>query len=178
LQMDRLDETRKAIQSLFEQYSNDIFSYAKFSLGDHSEARDVVQEVFLRAFRSWDRFRGNSSAKTWLYSITRHYILDLMRKRRTEREFANRFKPREQMSEIGHAETNIVLQESLQMLKASYRDVFILRHIEEISVRDTARILGWSEGKVRTTDYRAIETIRKLLNLGSYGGEHLDEWRQ
>lgn len=176
--MERMDETRKAIHSLFEQYSNDIYSYAKLSLGDHSEARDVVQEVFLRAFRSWDGFRGNSSEKTWLYSIAHHYILDLMRKRRTEREFVKRFKPRDRISEISHAETNVVLQESLHMLKASYRDVFILRHIEELSVRDTARTLGWSQGKVRTTDYRAIEALRKLLNLGSRGGEHLDEWRQ
>lgn len=63
------------IRSLYEQYANDIYRYARLTLGDSSVAKDVVQEVFLRAFRSWEQFRSEANPRTWLMSITRNYLL-------------------------------------------------------------------------------------------------------
>src|SRR5690349_16975295 len=84
---------KEGIHSLFDLYANDIYRYARFTLQDHAEAKDVVQEVFLRAFRQWDRFRHDSSYKTWLLSITRNYMYDVLRKRKTQSKFLDTYTP-------------------------------------------------------------------------------------
>lgn len=155
-------DRKGSIDRLFKLYANDVFRYARLALGDQDEAKDVVQEVFFRAFRSWESFRRDSTAKTWLLSIARHYIVDLLRKRTRERKLHSDEMPAMRSSTMP-VETFMVLEESLLKLKSNYRQVFVLRHIEQLSIHETAQTLGWSEGKVRTTDSRAIHMLRELL---------------
>lgn len=157
------DEPHDAIAQLFRIYSNDVFRYARLTLGNHTEAKDVVQEVFFRAFRSWSTFRQDANPKTWLLSITRNYIFDLLRKKRREQKFMAEYDPPSIKDETVSTETMMILEQSLHGLKATYREVFVLRHIEGLSIQETAKLLGCSEGKIRTTDYRAIHKLRELM---------------
>ncbi|QSO46080.1 RNA polymerase sigma factor [Alicyclobacillus mengziensis] len=79
--MGETDQQTAIIRQLFDEYADSLYRYAKYSLPPDMDARDVVQEVFLRAFRSWHGFQGQSSAKTWLYQIARNHIYDLLRKK-------------------------------------------------------------------------------------------------
>ncbi len=151
---------------MFELYANDLYRYVRLTLGGH-EAMDVVQEVFLRAFRSWDTFRHDANEKTWLFTIARNYIFDLLRKKRTETNFLQNYDPPFAKDETATVETFIVLEQALTHLKKTYRHVFVLRHVENLTVQETAQVLGWSESKVRTTDHRAIGQLRKLLDPGA-----------
>ena len=157
---------RDAIKSLYNKYANDIYRYARLTLRDSTEAHDVVQEVFFRAFKSWHSFRHDASERTWLMSIARNYAFDLLRKRQSDREFVSNYTPPCLSDDQTRVETAIVIEEALSGLKETYQQVFILRHVQGLSVSDVAKILGWSQGKVRITDLRALTKLRERLSHG------------
>lgn len=72
---------KDAVKMLFDQYSSDVYRYARLMLGDDADAKDVVQEVSFRAFRSWSGFRQESNPNTWLLSISRNCIFKLLGKK-------------------------------------------------------------------------------------------------
>ncbi len=158
---------QEIIRSLYDLYSNDVYRYAWTTLGDSSEAHDVVQEVFLRAYRSWNDYRQNANAKTWLMTIAKNYIFDVFRKRRTDRKYMSQH----EMPEISDTSTpfDVIMEveEALSQLKDEYRHVIVLRHIEKLSIQETASVLGWSEKKVRNTTHRAITKLREILSANS-----------
>ncbi|MFD1675309.1 RNA polymerase sigma factor [Alicyclobacillus fodiniaquatilis] len=164
--MDNQLAAQESIRSLYELYSDDIYRYARLTLRDSNDACDVVQEVFLRAFRSWDSYRQTSNSKTWLMSIARNYMFDVFRKKRTEKSHIF-------LSEIievaipESSEMSLEIEIALSRLKDTYRQVVILRHIENYSTQETAQILNWTEAKVRTTARRAIAKLREFLSPNS-----------
>lgn len=165
--MSEHSSAQQAIQELYELYSNDIYRYARLSLGHSSDAYDAVQEVFVRAFRTWSTYRRDANEKTWLMSIARNYIVDLYRKRRTEKKFLSTYDPPEEPVPSDSAEILVEVEEALSQLKQEYRQTIILRYIENLSMKDTAQCLGWSETKVTTTTHRAMTKLRKMLGSHS-----------
>ncbi len=155
--------TEEIIHSLFEQFANDVFRYARLTLGNAHDAKDVVQEVFLRAYRGWSDFRHDANEKTWLMQIARHYLVDLIRKRQTERTYLTSYEPPIMVNQQISIETMMMLEQTLATLNPAYQHVFVLRHIQQFTVIETAEILGWTQAKVRTVDHRAIYKIRQLM---------------
>lgn len=152
-----------AIEKLFELYADDLYRYARYTLPDIDDPMDVVQEVFMRAFRSWDSFRQDSNPKTWLFHIAKNYMFDLLRKKRTERKHQSPYDP--DLSEIGvPLETLIDLEEAVEALKPDHRQVILLRSVQGMTVDETAEILDWSQAKVKTTLHRAVKELRGLLS--------------
>jgi RNA polymerase sigma-70 factor (ECF subfamily) len=152
-----------ATKQLFEQYGNEVRKYARYMLGNWSEADDAVQEIFLRVFIGWSKYSGRSQARTWLWAITRNYIRDVLRSDKKSRRHAS------VPFENQHLATYITLEEmeiaeALSKLREPQRQVIILRYLEGMSVEDTAVILGWSQSKVRTTAHRALHHLRALLS--------------
>jgi RNA polymerase sigma-70 factor, ECF subfamily len=148
-------DAKQAIHRLYEAYADDIYRYARLMLHDENDAHDVVQEVFYRAFKGWPTFRHDASESTWLTTIARHYIYDLIRKRQNARQFLSAYTPPYLVDEQPDVENLIVIEKAVANLKENYRQVFVLRHVQGLSVAETAKILGWSHGKVRITDLRA-----------------------
>lgn len=149
------------------EYSHDIYQFLIYTLGT-SDVEDLVQEVFIRAMRNLDSFQEKSSPKTWLFGIARHVGIDEIRKRQRERaknyllmKNGDPGSSKNPGEFLEMSETHQVLYKAIRQLKQSYRDVIILRGIKEMSVNETAEILGWSEGKVRLTFHRAIKALQK-----------------
>ncbi|WDL99219.1 RNA polymerase sigma factor [Alicyclobacillus sp. ALC3] len=157
----------EAIELLYERYAHDIYRYALLNLSDGGVAKDVVQEVFLRAFRSWGSFCRESSEKTWLIGIARNYMIDLTRKKKTEQMVLVCLVQDGWRSDgLGPVEMRMMLQAALAQLRDTYRQVFVLRHVQQHSVEETAQVLGWTQSKVKTTDQRAIAELRQIMGLG------------
>jgi RNA polymerase sigma-70 factor (ECF subfamily) len=163
------DSRKEVIRQLFEEHADGIYRYVSYSLPSHIDARDVVQEVFLRAYQGWDGFQHKSSPKTWLYRIARNYIYDLLRKQYRE------------TSHVGYLETGVSVEpqelqtmveyeDVLRQLPDLHRQVVVLRAVEGLNVRDTARILGCSEGSVRLIFYRARKRLQRLLSENTTPG--------
>jgi len=159
----KTNEAETAIVELFVKYADDVFRYARYSLPADTDARDIVQEVFLRAFRMWDSYKHEVEAKHWLLRIARNHIYDLLRQRRKRQQILETY-PLDFGKSSTTLDTLVELEDVVKQLKVNYRQVFVLRCIDDLSVADTANILQWSETKVRTTYFRAIVQIRKLID--------------
>ena len=165
------------IAYLHELYADQIYRYAHLTLGNRTDALDVVQEVFLRAFRSWNTYRHEANTRTWLLSITRNYITDVIRKKQSEKRFLDRYKTNELHENTNVAQSILEVEEMLAQLKPTYRQVVILRYIDDLSMTETAKILGWSEGKVRVTTHRALKKLRSLMGATFSEEDHRGELR-
>jgi RNA polymerase sigma-70 factor, ECF subfamily len=155
----------KEISEWFYLYNKDIYHFLVHYIGS-SDVEDLVQEVFIRAIKSFETYQKKSSPKTWLFSIARNVGIDEIRKRKRLRmkqmiwflgEQTEKETP-EKMLQLN--ENNRLLYQAIQSLKSNYRDVIILRGIKELSVSETASILNWNENKVRITYHRALKTLQ------------------
>ncbi|MET3695868.1 RNA polymerase sigma-70 factor [Bacillus oleivorans] len=159
---------KRTISEWFFQYSHDIYDFLVYYMGS-TDVEDLVQEVYIKALRSLHGFKGESSPKTWLIKIARNVAIDEYRKKKskgfhhmisfTERIAANDPLTPEKIFE--NNETKQDLYKAIQRLHETYRDVLILRGIQEMDTKETAVILNWKEEKVRTTYHRALKALRE-----------------
>lgn len=177
---------REAFRRLVEAHQANVY-YAALGLLRHSDdAEDVVQEVFIRAYKSLHRFRGRARLATWLYRVTLNACRDHQRKRR----FAAL---QQSLGLLGDSESRWVeeradanperstaslrlrddVDEAVQRLSPSERDVFVLRQIEQLSIKQTAEVTGRAEGTVKTLLFRALRKLQKELAVYREPGEAL-----
>lgn len=153
---------REAIDALFDQYADDVYRFAMYAVGNPADAKDVVQEVFLRAYQGWDKYRQDANEKTWLFHIARNFISDFFRRKKTRQNALSNY-PRVGIEDSG-AGLPLEFTDAIAQLKPDHRQVISLRLIDDMSVNDTAHVLGWSPAKVRTTQHRALEHLRRIWN--------------
>jgi RNA polymerase sigma-70 factor (ECF subfamily) len=167
-------EVEGAISTLYDRYSRTVFGVGLKILGDRSLAEELVQEVFLKVWRSsgtFDPSRGSFS--TWLYRVTRSVALDLHRKR------ARRVRPvpdgalhiaTTRDSSAGPQE---VVDESwlswrvsraLELLDAPHREVIELAHFKGLTQREISERTGVPLGTVKTRTASAYKSLRKDLD--------------
>lgn len=163
-------------ERLYETYHHSLFQFLFYMVRNRQIAEELVQEVYIKVLNSYDSFKGDSSEKTWLYSIARHVGVDWIRSQnRKKRKFLGVFELSEKEFQIRDEEPlpdEIVaereeIKEVYQMLrKCSFdqQQVIILRYIESLSISETASVLGWTESKVKTTQHRGIKALKDLFN--------------
>jgi RNA polymerase sigma-70 factor (ECF subfamily) len=170
-----------AFEELVRHNAGRLLAVARRYVKSEEDAQDVVQETFLSAFRSLDRFEGTSRLSTWLHRIAVNAALMKLRTRRRKpeesiEELLPRFledghpvRPavpwREISDEIlGQKETRALVQAGIDRLPENYRHVLMLRDIEEFDIEETAEILGISLNAVKTRLHRARQALRGYLN--------------
>ncbi|MDB5084376.1 MAG: hypothetical protein JWN30_1262 [Bacilli bacterium] len=161
--MDEQTNASEATRNLFDLYGNQVYQYVRFTLGNATEAEDVVQDIFLNVLRSWNQFENRSSAKTWLWSITRNCMRDALRqKNRHQRQPIDSIENLRDVSSSNSFHL-LELEDSLHHLSLSHRKVVILRIIQDRTGAETAQLLGWSEVKVRVTLHRALKKLQEVF---------------
>ena len=163
--------------SIVESHRPQIFRFLLASLRDVDLAETLTHECFLKAHRNWNRFRGDSSAMTWLMRIAINLRKDHWRNRRLQ------FWRHTQANAIGvdeasdwlpngerSAEQQIVAREQVAQvwkavdgLSARQRTVFLLRYVEDRELREIAKATGLSEGTVKAHLSRALARVRAEL---------------
>lgn len=161
------DIVKQRINDWYIEYSNEIYQYVFFMTSDHAQAKDIIQETFFRAYQKYDQFHGEQP-KNWLYKVARNVTIDYLRKNKPIPYFIETFfsvenkgKTPEQIALFHECERELYM--ALGKLKRSYRDVIILRKIEEFSIKETAQILGWSENKVKVQLFRGLKKLKHEL---------------
>jgi RNA polymerase sigma-70 factor (ECF subfamily) len=168
-----------AFEQLLRAHTGRLLAVARRLLGNEEDARDAVQDAFLSAFRSIDRFDGQAALGTWLHRIAVNAALTRLRSRRRHPE-----KPIEELLptflEDGHQarpprdwpdpsaalqrhETRESVRRHIDELPEEYRTVLLLRDIEGLDTDETARMLGLTPGAVKTRLHRARQALRALL---------------
>ena len=156
---------------LYEKYHADLFQFLFYMVNNRELAEDLVQEVYIKMLKSYDRFEGKSSEKTWMLSIARNVAIDFFRKKNSLKEqlldnFNLHFKslndqnPLPEEIVLANEEIKQVYR-GLQYCSFEQRMVILYRYIQDFSIADTATVLGWSESKVKTTQHRAVKKLRK-----------------
>jgi RNA polymerase sigma-70 factor, ECF subfamily len=167
------DARDRAILTWYEEYNEPIFKFIFMMIQDYQHAEDLRHETFLKAYEHYDSYKGSAKPKTWLYSIAHNVTIDFIKKRKPILLFKEAFSLKkdenplpDEMVEI--KERSIELYKALGAIKDSYREVIILRKIKEFTIEETAEILGWSESKVKSTLFRAIQVLEKKLLKEGY----------
>ena len=181
-----------AFQEFVERYKKKIYFLAYDLMGDHDDAEDISQEVFIRVFRSLKNFRRNSKMSSWLYQITVNASIEALRKKS--------IKPQEALKELENVEAQAsllgsglhvenparsaeasLIQEhisrALQKVSPKERAIFVMRHYNDLDTKEIAEILKISQGTVKSFLFRAIRKLRKELSpwFGHPGLEVSDE---
>lgn len=161
-------------KDIYEKYHNDLFRFLYYLVKNREVAEDLIQEVYIRVLRSYDKFEGKSSVKTWLFSIARNVSIDYFRKQQSLKDKIfnqtdwNRLEinddyPLPEEIAIQNEEVQI-LYKCLDACTLDQRTVIIARFIQDLSIAETAKFLGWSESKVKTTQHRALKVLRKKMD--------------
>ncbi len=140
-----------------------------------------MHEVYVRVLKAYAGFEGKSSEKTWLFSIAKNVAIDHFRKKnvRQKHQFDKFDWEQSELPSTGStpeeiASLNEEMRQLLRVLDTCTGDqkmVIVLRYFQELSIAETADTLGWTEGKVKTTQHRAIKALQKKLNaLSAEGG--------
>lgn len=173
-------EDQDAYTELVNTYSGRLLSVARRMLRDEEDARDVVQQGFLSAFKALPHFNGQSRISTWLHRIVVNAALMKLRSRsRRPEESIEALLPN--FLEDGHhaakwndlgtpadalllqRETRAKVRAAIDQLPESYRTVLLLRDIEELDTEETARILGVTGNAVKIRLHRARQALVGLL---------------
>lgn len=163
------------IREWYHLYSLQIYHYILMMIGDREEAKDLLHDTFLKAYRKFDTYEKKSQPKTWLYTIARNVVLDYKKKAKPLSLFKSMKKivakdPTPAESYQLKEETTVLYQ-ALRKMNSSYQDVIILRKIKELSISETVEVLGWSESKVKTTLLRALKQLKLELEKEGYTHE-------
>lgn len=169
-----------AYEHVVRTYGGRLLAVTRRILGSDEDARDVVQDAFLNAFRSVNRFEGNSKLSTWLHRIAVNAALMKLRTRRRKPEqsietllpaflddghhqerFQSWDEPVDQVME--RAETRQLVRAQIDALPESYRTVLVLRDIEGLDTEETANMLGLTVNATKIRLHRARQALRSLL---------------
>ena len=165
-----------AFDVLFERHYQRIYDYAFYLTRHVEDSYDITQEVFFRAYRSLDRFRGNSSFFTWLYRIARNACTDHYRRRSSrptveltdemlnQESIATMRQPeRRPDSALLGKELEEQIRSAVSQLPEKQREVFALRHFEGLSLQEIADITERSIGTVKAHLHHSTRKVWKLL---------------
>jgi len=173
----------EAFRELVERHSRPLFRVAYRMTGSESDAEDVVQETFLKAYRQLAKFDGRASFGTWLHRIAANCALDIVRARRRRGEqfsepsgfagdvgglsddpvhSARSGDPAPDRLAMG-SETRRRVAEAMNELSAVERAAFVMRHFEGVSMEEIGRVLGCQTGAAKHSVFRAVHKLRRAL---------------
>ncbi len=167
-----------AMEEFYNIYRNRLYSLVLEQVGrDHAVAEDLVQEVFIAALSSLDKFRGDSQLYTWLRSIALHKLNDFYRRQAREpkpQESPPDFDAMKQLEQIGgdepapltvmeFEEVRQSVHQALEGLPQDYQEVLVLKYLEEMPVLEISQVMGRSPKSVEGLLARARKAMRDNL---------------
>jgi RNA polymerase sigma-70 factor (ECF subfamily) len=169
-----------AFGELVIRYQNKIYRLARRMTETDEDAEDVLQEAFVKAYRSLKGFKERSKFSTWLYRITVNLALMKLRKRKLDSVSLDEPVPTgdgavqrdieddspDPLEQLISTESTEILDRAIAELPPHYRAVFVLRHVEGLSTKETANVLGKTVPGVKSLLHRTrVELRAKLISL-------------
>ena len=159
-----------AFESLIHLYEKKVFALTTRLCGNPEDAREAAQEAFLAAWKGLPNFRGDSQFSTWLYQLTTHAAIDLMR--REKRQIAT-----EDITEVSapdpapgpqqqaeRRETQEAVRDAILQLTPEYRQIVVLRFLEDLSYEEIGAALKLPSGTVKSRLNRAKAQLKDILS--------------
>ena len=162
------DGDQRAASALVARHASALARFAVAS-GERNEVDELVQDTFVRAFNSLDGFRGESSFRTWLFTIERRLLVD---RRRSEKRRRDRVEIQEDdasteydaLDGVVASETERRMRQAMSRLSPMQKEVFTLRVAEGLSYREIAAAVGTTEGAARVHYHNAMRAVKEFLD--------------
>jgi RNA polymerase sigma-70 factor, ECF subfamily len=182
------------IATIFDRMYHDnadrMYRFAQRLCGEEEDARDLVQETFLNAYRGLPQFRGDAQFSTWLYRIASRLCLAMRRRRKGEPEHElsiEQFIPTSDgelhlqiaadgltpEQALANKQLRRALRHAIQELPAKYRLVLVLRDMEGLSAKEVGTVMGLNERAVKSRLHRARLFVRRELTARGIGSASL-----
>ena len=164
-----------AFQALVERHRSMVYRVAYQFAGNHHDAEDIAQEVFIKVYRSLDRFRQDSQLSSWMYRIVMNACIDHRRRHspagaapfgeEAEQKMLNTPESRPDPEDHAYAEElGQVLETEIGRLPKGQRIVFVMRHHQGMKLCEIAGALGLAEGTVKRQLHAAVHRLRQALS--------------
>jgi RNA polymerase sigma-70 factor (ECF subfamily) len=160
-------------RQLVHRYQRTVYGLAYRASGNHADADDLAQDIFLRVYRHLAAFRGESSFRTWLYRISLNRLSSYRRgaarerARRSDREVGDGVAAVPQNSgDLIAREEHLRLENAVRHLPDRQRHTVILRFYEGLKYREIAAVLGCSEGTAKASLFQAVRALRVRVQGG------------
>ena len=169
----------KAFDELVEKYTPKLYGLVYHMTSNHEDTNDVLQDVFAKAYRALKRFRGKSSFYTWIYSIATNMTLNFLKKRNRRRamslddvdlaiendqDFIEATSKSDPVREANISELQERLNMAMQQLSDDHRAVVTMFDIQGMPHAEISKILGVSEGTVRSRLFYAHRQLQTYLD--------------
>ncbi len=162
---------RSAQEELYKRYSGRLYNVAYRFAGNAADADDLLQDLFLQAYRRLDSFRGDAALGTWLYRLAVNCCLDHVRSKQGRQQHATAFLDDLDLPEpAAHgswrpdaALDRIDLERAMAKLPPSYRAAFVLHDVEGLDHKEVGSHLGIAEGTSKSLVHKARLRLRRLL---------------
>lgn len=166
---------RGAFESIVDRYTGVLYSLAFRFTGRQEDAEDAVQEILLKAYDKLDRFESGRRFYPWLYAIAVNHLRNVRGKHRRRGDdqdlpYEDRVPTGEHRTPLADPERELesreelsLVQRAIDSLPSTYREVLILRQIQELSVSEVAEILQMPDGTVKTNLHRARKAFAAAL---------------
>jgi RNA polymerase sigma-70 factor (ECF subfamily) len=162
-----------AFEALYKQHSTRLYNLASRMMGAHGDADDLLQDIFLLAYRKLGSFRGESSLGTWLYRLAMNHCLDVLRNRQTRMgqqtdslDEPDAMPVASPVPVLG-AVSRIDLERAIELLPPACRAAFLLHDVEGFGHQEVGTMLGISEGTSKSQVHKARMRIRSYLAHGT-----------
>ena len=162
-------DKEKGFRCLIERYQEPLYWHIRRMLPGHDDAEDVLQETFLRVYRHWNSFKGESKLSTWLYKIATNETLRFIEKNRQTLLSLDEM-GRESLADVpdespddDNRERLALLQKAIRQLPEKQRLVFNLRYYDELDYVDISEILDTQVETLKTNFFYAKENIKKYI---------------
>jgi len=160
----------EAFESLYRQHSAKIYSLASRMAGSAEDGEDLLQEIFLQAYRKLGSFKGDATLATWLYRLAINHCLDFVRSRQGKnRKLTDALDDGtiEPAVPPDAPVTRIDLERAVQSLPAGCREAFVLHDVEGFDHKEVGRMLGIAEGTSKSQVFKARMRLREQLRDSS-----------
>jgi len=168
----------RAFRELVERYKKKVYYLSLDMAGNPVDAEDISQEVFLKVYRSFATFRRGAKLGSWLYRVTYNAAIDHLRRKGAAPEPVAdevlelrsqdgaglpRSRAADPVAAAEESELQARIAKALEKVSPQERAVFLLRHNEDLMLKDIAETLGLSIGSVKSYLFRAVRKLQKEL---------------
>jgi RNA polymerase sigma-70 factor, ECF subfamily len=165
---------RGAFEGLIARFQGDIFRMVYYRTSSRMDAEDITQEIFVNAYRGVKALKDPEMFRSWLYRIALNAVRDFYRKKRLHSIFTF-FSPQHEEEHASQCDSSLDHLEKKQFwdrlgtflsrLSEAEKEVFRLRYLDGLGIREVSDILGKNESTVKTHLYRAVDKFRKEQEL-------------
>jgi len=162
-----MDPDVEAFETMYREHSPRIYSMACRMAGSPQDGEDLLQEIFLQAYRKMASFKGESSLGTWLYRLALNHCLDYVRSRRAKmNKLTETLDAEHSVEPTAARQTPIAkldLDRAIERLPDGCREAFVLHDIEGFDHKQVGELLGIAEGTSKSQVFKARMKLRAML---------------